>query len=107
MAKGAQGPTPQQQRNERLQEQLMLKQLAESNKPLELPNLAAPEPQYRSAPPPSSSSADAVDASIEARRRAYHRTNAGRNTLFAGETASRLATQTLLQRLGGNPSTLG
>lgn len=101
MAKGAQGPSKQQKRNEALQESLLRKQLAESSA-MSIPEIAVPPPAPPAPPPPSGTSADQIEAGADAKRKAYQRTNAGRNTLFAGETGGFKQ-----KSLGGNSTLLG
>ena len=93
---GAPQQTSQQKRNEKLQERLMRQQLKAAQKPLELPHIEMPPPAAPPPPPPSSTSADITQAEQMARRQSAHRTNSGRNTIFAGES-----------RLGGMSTLLG
>jgi hypothetical protein len=94
------GPTKNQMQAEAMQLELLKKQLAASEKPMEMPQFATPKP----APPPpppasvtSGTSADVVEQQRDQRRQASRRVNPGRNTIFAGESG----TQTT-----GQPSTL-
>ena len=98
------GKTPKRnKKQERLQTKLMqaqLKQAQKKSKPVHIPE---PAPVLPSAPPPSESSADSLEAERVARRKSKNRTNAGANTLFAGETGG-------VQKpagLGGNKTLLG
>jgi len=99
------GPTAQQQEAEALNLQLLKKQLADSKKPVSLGDFGAAlsKPVPPAPPPPSGTSADALEASNDAKRRAAQRTNAGRNTLFAGETGGYNSNATL----GGAKTLLG
>ena len=105
MASKPKGPSAQQQRNERLQEELMRKQLAASNQPLELPSMAAPPPAPPPPPPPSGTSADVLEAGTDAKRKAFQRTNASRGTLFTGESGGYKATAS--GNTGGQKTLLG
>jgi hypothetical protein len=71
-------------RLESLQTEVLQQQLDDAKKPIELPKFPVSKPL----PPPAipNTAADAAAAELEARKRAMGRTNAGRNTLFAGET---------------------
>lgn len=101
--KGAKAPqqTSQQKRNERLQEQLLRKQLKESQN-FEMPELPAAPPVLPAPPPPTATSADTVEAGRYARRQAGKRTSAGRSTIYAGETGGYRTAS-----LGGGKSLLG
>lgn len=70
--------------SERLQISLLRQQLGDAKKPIVLPKLDLPKPLPP--PPPPQDSNDVQQASLDARRKAMRRTNAGRGTLFAGET---------------------
>ena len=96
------GPSAKQLKAEELQLQLLQKQLATSQQPLEMPSFAIPPPAPPPPPPPSASSADALEASTDQRRKAAARTNAGRNTIFAGETGGLGG----MKQYTGQPSTL-
>ncbi len=87
--KGAKAPqqTSQQKRNERLQEVMLRQQIAAAKKPIEMPHIAMPEPAPPAPPPPMATSSDVLQAERDARRMAQKRTNTGRNTIFAGESA--------------------
>lgn len=93
MASKPKGPSKEQKQAEKLQLTLLQKQLAASEKPLEMPTLIPLAPAPPPPPPPSATSADAVEAGQSQRRQAASRTNVGRKTLFAGETGG--ATQNL------------
>jgi hypothetical protein len=69
---------------EALQTEALQQQLDDAKKPVVLPKIDVPKPL----PPPAipQNSADAAFAEQQARQRALKRTNAGRGTLFAGET---------------------
>lgn len=66
------------------QMELLERQLKLAERPIETPKIKPPKPMAPAGIPQNS--ADASYAAQEARRRAMRRTNAGRNTLFAGET---------------------
>lgn len=87
------GPSDQQQEAQALQIKLLKQQLEDAEKPIELPQLKIPKPP---APPVLQTSKDAEAAALEARQRALSRTNAGRGTLFAGETGNYKPKSTLL-----------
>ena len=76
-------------------------QLELAKKPLELPKIEQPKPQPPPPPPAVASSSDVAQAEEDARRKAAQRTNAGRGTLFAGETGGYSGA------LGGRKSLLG
>lgn len=101
MASKPKGPSKQQQQAEALQLQLLQKQLAASEKPLEMPSLMAPPPAAPPPPPPSATSADAIEAGQAQRRQAAARTNVGKRTLFAGETGGGM------KATGGGQTLLG
>jgi hypothetical protein len=82
----------------------MRKQLAASNQPLELPSMEAPPPAPPPPPPPSGTSADALEAGTDAKRKAFQRTNASRNTLFTGESGGYKAPSA---NTGGQKTLLG
>lgn len=69
---------------------------------MEMPEVPIPPPAPPAPPPPSGTSADQIEAGNDAKRKAYQRTNAGRNTLFAGETGGYKAAN-----LGGAKTLLG
>lgn len=85
--KGQKAPqqTSQQKRNERLQEQLLKKQLTASNE-FEMPEIPAAPPVLPAPPPPTATSADTIEAGRYARKQAGKRTNSGTGTIFAGNT---------------------
>lgn len=83
----------QSKKAEALQIEVLQQQLEDAKKPVNLPKFDIPKP-LAIAPPQDSS--DAGYAAAEARRKAMRRTNAGRGTLFAGETGGRGGTRTLL-----------
>lgn len=87
------GQSSAQKEAQSLQIDLLKKQLSDSGKPLDLPKIDIPKPI---APPIVSTSKDAEAAAIEERQRALNRTNAGRGTLFAGETGNYKPKATLL-----------
>lgn len=92
----------EQRRNERESLRIQQEQLKFAQKPLELPKVEASKPLPPQPPPASTSSADVAAAEEEARRKALNRTNAGRGTLFAGETGGYKG-----QTLGGQKTLLG
>lgn len=85
---------------ERLQMKLLKSQLKQSKKGVHMPAIPVPEPTPPSAPPPSQTSSDVLDAEQEARRAAGRRTNNGSGTLFAGNTGG-------YRGLGGTRTLLG
>lgn len=90
--KGASIPkqTDAQKRAERLQLQLLEKQLKGGE--MEMPEIAIPEAPAPPppAPPPASISPDTTDAEREARRKAARRLGSGGGTVFGGETGGYL-----------------
>lgn len=92
--------TDEQRKNERLQRELMEQQLEDAKKPVAVPEIKLPKPLPPPPPPAVQGSADTLEAAQDARRKAARRTNAGRNTLFAGETGGYTKT-------GGNKTLLG
>lgn len=101
--KGAKAPkqSKQSKRNERLQGQVLEKQLKDSQE-FEMPEFPTPEPVLPAPPLPSVTSSDTIDAARRTRQQAGKRTNSGRGTIFAGETGGYRAAG-----LGGQKSILG
>ena len=75
----------EQRRNEQLSAELMEAQLEAAKNPEKL-KIPKPPKILPTPPPPASTSADAVEAEAEQRRRAAGRINTARGTLFAGES---------------------
>ena len=95
---GGSAKPPQQSANqaklEDLQMQSLKAQLDAAKKPIETPKFDIPKPLPPLAPPIVQTQADQFQAAQDARRKAASRINAGRNTLFAGDTGA--GRQTLL-----------
>lgn len=83
-------PSDEQREMERLQKEMLKLQLEQAKNPIKLPELKLPPPPPPPPPPAMQASADVVQAARDARRRALNRTNAGRGTIFAGETKTLL-----------------
>jgi hypothetical protein len=83
---GGGNPVPKQtaaaKRTEKKNEQLLDYQLEQSKKPAVMPVIPVPEPAKPLAPPPSSSSADVLNAEQDAKRKAAAR-RGYRDTLLA------------------------
>ena len=90
-------------KHEAMQYKLMQAQLKKANEKIKMPEVHVPPPPPPTPPPPDSSSQDVVDAEQDARRRAQKKTNAGKGTLFAGETGGYQAGTSL----GGAATLLG
>lgn len=88
-------------KSERLQMKLLQEQLKQARRGTRMPEIPVPEPTPPSAPPPSQTSSDVLDAEQEARRAAGRRTNSSNGTLFAGNTGG------YRSGLGGNRTLLG
>ena len=82
---------------QRKQMELIDEQLKAARSPVELPELDLPK-ALPPPPPPMAGNAESAYKAEEQRRRAGRRTNAGRGTIFAGETG---------RSLGGKKSILG
>lgn len=78
--------TDEQKRSEALSYKLMQEQYRQAKNPLPLPEIKPPPPIPNVAPPAQTISGEAEQAASAARRAAGNRTNAGKRTLFAGET---------------------
>lgn len=87
MGKNPKAPaqTPAQIEAERLNNELLRTNLANAKKPAAVPDLRAPEATLL-APAPARNAADVLAAEEAARKKSGKRTNAGRGTLFAGDT---------------------
>lgn len=68
-----------------MQLKLMQSQLKASQKPMEIPAIAMPEPAPPPPPPPSQTGSDVINAEQEARRQASRRKGI-QSTLLAGNT---------------------
>lgn len=81
--------------------QLMQAQLKASQKPMEMPAIAIPEPAAPAPPPPSQTSSDVLNSEQDARRQAGKRKGI-QSTLLAGNTGGYQP-----GALGGGASLLG
>lgn len=88
--------TDEEEKAQRDQAELMRQQAEAANRPIKIPKIKPPLPPP---PPPTQSSQDVAQAEEDSRRKAYRRVNAGRGTLFAGETGG--------YGLGGSKTLLG
>lgn len=75
----------EQRELERLQIELLEKQLEQANEPIKFPEIKPPKP-LPPPPPPAVDSDEIAQKMEDERRKAMRRTNTARNTLFAGET---------------------